>query len=189
MPTATPLAAQRNESFWQISSPPSCFRSIARILPGYGAANATCCLPAPPLVKTVMKRLSPVISRLPAPSSAPMTPDRCCPLPSPKIVSIWIDGFMYIIEPASAIALSPGSSSISTNCISVPRMRKSTSCCCFNVGLLRFRREILAGVDEAIHFELVLLVVQLAVPPVHRQELGMGPALDDLAGLEDQNLI
>ena len=47
MPIETPLAAHRNESFWQISSPPSCFRSIARILPGYGAANATCCLPAP----------------------------------------------------------------------------------------------------------------------------------------------
>ena len=45
MPIDTPRAAQRNESFWQISWPPSCFRSIARILPGYGAANATCCLP------------------------------------------------------------------------------------------------------------------------------------------------
>ena len=45
MPIETPRAAHRNESFWQISWPPSCFRSIARILPGYGAANATCCLP------------------------------------------------------------------------------------------------------------------------------------------------
>ena len=75
MPIDTPRAAHRNESFWQISWPPSCFRSIARILPGYGAANATCCLPWPWLVKTVMNRLSPVSSRLPAPSSAPITPD------------------------------------------------------------------------------------------------------------------
>ena len=47
MPIDTPRAAQRNESFWQISWPPSCFRSIARIFPGYGAANETCCLPDP----------------------------------------------------------------------------------------------------------------------------------------------
>ncbi len=92
MPIDTPRAAQRNESFWQISVPPSCFRSIARILPGYGAANATCCLPLPWLVKTVMNRLSPVMRRLPAPSSAPITPERCCCDPSPKTVSIWMPG-------------------------------------------------------------------------------------------------
>ena len=33
MPIDTPLAAQRNESFWQISSPPSFDRSIGRIFP------------------------------------------------------------------------------------------------------------------------------------------------------------
>ena len=33
MPIDTPLAAQRNESFWQISSPPITDRSIGRILP------------------------------------------------------------------------------------------------------------------------------------------------------------
>jgi hypothetical protein len=38
-------AAQRNESFWQISWPPIAFRSMGRILPAYGAANATRCLP------------------------------------------------------------------------------------------------------------------------------------------------
>ncbi len=41
MPSETPLAAHRNASFWQISVPPSFDRSIGRILPGYGAANAT----------------------------------------------------------------------------------------------------------------------------------------------------
>ena len=35
---------------------------------------------------------------------------------------------MYIIEPASATALSPGSSSTSTNCISTPTILKSMSC-------------------------------------------------------------
>ena len=37
-------------------------------------------------------------------------------------------GVMYIIEPASATALSPGSSSTSTNCISLPMILKSMSC-------------------------------------------------------------
>src|SRR5687768_1655592 len=74
-----------------------------------------------------MNRLSPVISRLPAPSSAPMTPERPPLLPSPNTVSMSIPGVMYIIEPASATALSPGSSSTSTNCISLPRTRKSIS--------------------------------------------------------------
>ena len=64
MPIETPRAAHRNESFWQISVPPSCFRSIGRILPGYGAANATCCLPLPWFVNIVMNRLSPVMQPL-----------------------------------------------------------------------------------------------------------------------------
>ena len=41
MPTDTPRAAQRNESFWQIRSPPSACRSIGMILPGYGAPKDT----------------------------------------------------------------------------------------------------------------------------------------------------
>ena len=45
-----------------------------------------------------MNRLSPVSSRLPAPSSAPMKPEPCCfALPSPKIVSILMPGVMNII--------------------------------------------------------------------------------------------
>ena len=47
--------------------------------------------------------------------------------PSPKMVSIWTTGSLYIIAPASATALSPGSSSTSTNCISEPRILKSIS--------------------------------------------------------------
>src|SRR6266550_2103034 len=57
---------------------------------------------------------------------------------------------------------------------------------------LRFRElggEILAGVDEAVRFELVLLVVQRAIPSPQRQELLVGAALDDLAVLEDENLV
>ena len=61
--------------------------------PAYGAANATRCLPGPlPFVNTVMNRLSPVSSRLPAPRSAPMIPGLPCWVPSPKTVSIWMPG-------------------------------------------------------------------------------------------------
>ena len=55
-------------------------------------------LAAARLVKTVMNRLSPVISRLPAPSSASITPPRFCWLPSPNTVSIAMPGVMYIID-------------------------------------------------------------------------------------------
>ena len=48
--------------------------------------------------------------------------------PSPKIVSSWMPLVMYIITPASAMAASPGSSSTSTNCISLPWITKSMSC-------------------------------------------------------------
>src|SRR5262245_27729969 len=150
-----------------------------------------------------MNRLSPVIRRLPAPSSAPMTPLRCCE-PSPNTVSIWIAGDMYIIEPASATALSPGSSSTSTNCISLPTIRKSTSCIigrndcslkrCADArrghrGLVRLRGEVFTRVDESIRLKPVLLVVQLPVPPVERQQLDVCPPLDDLSPFEHQNLV
>jgi hypothetical protein len=45
------------------------------------------------------------------------------------------------------------------------------------------------GVDEAIGFEPVLFVIQLAIAAVHRQQLGVRAALDDFARLEHQNLI
>ena len=61
---------------------------------------------------------SPVSSRLPAPISAPRNPLFCCE-PSPKMVSISMPSSMYIIPPASATVASPGSSSTSTNCISL----------------------------------------------------------------------
>ena len=62
---------------------------------------------------------SPVSSRLPAPSSAPMKPWLCCE-PSPKMVSISMPSSMYIIAPASATTASFGSSSTFTNCRSSP---------------------------------------------------------------------
>ena len=49
------------------------------------------------------------------------------PEPSPKMVSMTIPLSLYIIAPASAITLSPGSSSISTYCISAPKILKSIS--------------------------------------------------------------
>src|SRR6185312_16684877 len=58
-----------------------------------------------------------------------------------------------------------------------------------NLGLLRLRRKVLARVDEAIGLELVLLVVQLAVAAVEREQLLVRAALDDLAGFEHEDLI
>ncbi len=49
-----------------------------------------------------------------------MMPLFCWPLPSPKMVSIWMPAVMYIMAPASATHASPGSSSTSTNCTSSP---------------------------------------------------------------------
>ena len=53
----------------------------------------------------------------------------------------------------------------------------------------RLRREVLAGVDEAVLLEAVLLVVELPVAAVQREQLVVRAALDDLAVLEHQNLI
>src|SRR5215468_4616723 len=53
----------------------------------------------------------------------------------------------------------------------------------------QFRREILAGVDELVALELVLLVVKLSVAAVDRQQLFVRAAFDYFAALEDQNLI
>ena len=49
------------------------------------------------------------------------------PLPSPKTVSISMPAVMYIMTPASATTVSPGSSSTSTNWMSSPSILKSIS--------------------------------------------------------------
>src|SRR5690349_20406365 len=56
-------------------------------------------------------------------------------------------------------------------------------------GLGRLWREILTGVDEPVVLEVVLLVVQLLVPPIQTDELRVGAPLDDLAVLEHEDLI
>src|SRR5450830_219600 len=59
-------------------------------------------------------------------------------------------------------------------------------------GNLRFvlrRREVLARVDELVGFEVVLLVVERAVAAAQRDELRVRAPLDDLAVLEDQDLV
>src|SRR5918994_124242 len=127
MPTDTPFAAARNESFCAISSPPRSFRCTGTILPGYGAPKATRFFCPLRFRNTVMNSDSPVRSRLPAPISAPRKP-LCCAEPSPKIVSISIPSSMYIIPPASATIASLGSSSASTNCMSSPKILYSISC-------------------------------------------------------------
>ena len=70
----------------------------------------------------VMNSDSPVSTRLPAVRSLPMKPPPApsWPEPSPKIVCIWMPGSMYMKAPASAMQASPGSSVISTYCISSP---------------------------------------------------------------------
>src|SRR4029453_2549247 len=57
--------------------------------------------------------------------------------------------------------------------------------------LLRIRlgREVFACIDEPVGLELVLLVVERAIAPAERQQLLVSAALDDLAVLEDENLI
>src|SRR3546814_2767403 len=66
----------------------------------------------------VVNRLSPVTTRLPADSSlSNMPPSWPACEPSPNTVSICTAESLYISAPASEIALSPGSSSISTNCM------------------------------------------------------------------------
>src|SRR5687768_972811 len=52
-----------------------------------------------------------------------------------------------------------------------------------------FGRPVFAGVDEAVRLELVLLVVQLPVAAVARQQLLVGAALDDFAAFHHQDLI
>src|SRR5262245_5851544 len=75
-----------------------------------------------------MTRVSPVSRRRPAPRSAPITPWAWgLPLPSPNTVSISMPAVMYIMTPASATTVSPGSSSTSTNCRSSPSILKSIS--------------------------------------------------------------
>jgi hypothetical protein len=120
MPSCTPFAAARNASFWQISCPPRSDRRSGTIEPGVGEAKATRALPYPSCVKTVVNRLSPVTNRFPAPSSLPMKPPPLAPLPSPNTVVIAMLASFHTIAPASATALSPGSSSISRNCNSWP---------------------------------------------------------------------
>ena len=99
--------------------PPTERRSIGRILPGTGVANATRRFWLDWFMNTVVNTLAPLISRLPAPTSAPHRPELACE-PSPKMVSSTMPFSMNIIEPASPTAASPGSSSTSTNCISAP---------------------------------------------------------------------
>jgi hypothetical protein len=103
----TPRAAARNESFWQINSPPIWSRCMARILPGYGAAKATTSRPGAWLVKVVMKSDSPVRARLPADTSLPRKPVFSAE-GSPKTVCMLMPGVMNIMPPASPIAISPG---------------------------------------------------------------------------------
>src|SRR5881397_1716407 len=49
--------------------------------------------------------------------------------------------------------------------------------------------EVFTRVHEHVLLEPVLLVVQLAVPAVFGQELGVGATLDDLAALEHEDLV
>src|SRR5215204_414608 len=56
-------------------------------------------------------------------------------------------------------------------------------------GLGRFGREVLAGVDELVALEAVLLVVELPVAPARGEQLLVRAALDDLPLFEDEYLV
>src|ERR1041385_2711873 len=56
-------------------------------------------------------------------------------------------------------------------------------------SLFRLRSKILAGIDEAIALEIVLLIVELFVPAVGDEQLLMRAVFDNLAAFEHQNLI
>ena len=49
--------------------------------------------------------------------------------------------------------------------------------------------EFFTGIDEAVHLEFVLFVVELFVAAVVCEEFVMRAALDDFAVLEDENLV
>ena len=56
-------------------------------------------------------------------------------------------------------------------------------------GQLLYRCEVLAGIDEAVRFEVVLFLVKLAVAAVQGKQRVVRAALHDLAVLEDENLL
>src|SRR4051812_48208002 len=70
-----------------------------------------------------------------------------------------------------------------------PAALERRACACRTADGRGLRREILTRVDEPIAFELVLLVVQLAVAAALCDQLVVRPSLDDLPGFEDQDLI
>src|SRR5215204_7046347 len=53
----------------------------------------------------------------------------------------------------------------------------------------RLRCEVFARVHEAVHLEVVLLVVQRPVAAAESEELGVGTTFHDLAVLENQDLV
>ena len=53
----------------------------------------------------------------------------------------------------------------------------------WHLHLLRFRGEVLAGVDEAVFLEPVLGVVELPISAPGRQQFGVGATLDNLSVL------
>src|SRR5882762_9842137 len=55
--------------------------------------------------------------------------------------------------------------------------------------LLRLRGKVLARIDEPIPLEIVLLVVKLPIPPIHREQFVVTSPLYDLPVLEHQDLI
>src|SRR5687768_935799 len=59
----------------------------------------------------------------------------------------------------------------------------------FGHCLGQLRREVLAGIHESILLDLILLVVQLPISAVRREQLVVAAAFDDLPRLEHENLV
>src|SRR5690242_13032541 len=60
-----------------------------------------------------------------------------------------------------------------------------------SLGAQRFglRREVFAGINKLVALKLVLLVIELPVTPVRREQFFVSAALDDLTVFQHQDLI
>jgi hypothetical protein len=54
---------------------------------------------------------------------------------------------------------------------------------------LRLRHEVFSGIDELVTLKLVLLVVELPVTPISREQFFVSSAFDDLTVFQHQDLI
>ena len=116
------------------------------------------------------------VGRLDDPSSTPRRP------PVARLVTIILLACLRRLAAKSGEKIAAGGLSERRHALA----RIGRAC---RLGFRQVRGEILARVDELVGFEIILLVVQLPVPSVDRQQPGVSAALDDFARLEHEDLI